>query len=395
MPGYLYTETPEDVALLQQEYTATQSLGLDTELTDDVPLPFPVQQALCFAQQAQFHPLKYLYGLARTIPGGGCHLFEQTRVLDIRDDSSCRVRTTHGTITAAAVVLATHAPIHSFTFLTDLLLTVQTKMIPYRSYVLGVRLAEAAPQGLFWDTEDPYHYIRSYQDEQGELLIVGGADHKTGHKTATENNYGQIEAYVYERFAVERIDYHWSAQSYEPADGLPYIGNTNLHPQIYLATGYSGNGMTFGTLAAMILADQIVGKPNQWRELYDANRLHLSAGGQQLVEASADMAARFIGDRLKAGPRLREVPNNSGQVLSLGGEQFAIYRDEQGRLHSYSPVCTHAHCIVQWNSAERTWDCPCHGGRYDAHGFVLEGPPVYDLEPKPLPDWTREDASIE
>lgn len=387
VPGYLYTETTRDIPMLQREAEIANRLGIAVRLIDDVPLPFPALAAVQFDNQAQFHPLKYLYGLARTIPGNGCHIFEQTRVLDIRDGTICRIHTDQGDLRANQVILATHAPIHSFGFLADLLVTIQSKVVPYRSYVLGVRLDGPPPQGLFWDTADPYHYLRRATDAQGDLLIVGGADHQTGHVSDTTRHYTDMECYVQERFAVTSVDYYWSAQSFEPADGLPYIGAAALHPRIYVATGYSGNGMTFGTMAGILLADQLQGRANPWSDLYGANRLNLSGGGQ-LVSFNVDVAARYVGDRLRSdGTALPNIPHNEGRIVSIGGEQFAVYRDADGQLHSFSPVCTHAHCIVRWNAAEKTWDCPCHGGRYDAQGFVLNGPPVYDLAPKPLEGW--------
>lgn len=385
VPGYLYTESESDVQTIWNEAEIAQQLGIAATQTSEVPLPFPVKAALRFGDQAQFHPLKYLQALARTIPGAGCHLFERTRVLHISDDEPCRIRTERGTVVARNVILATHAPIHDRESTPDLLL-IQSKISAYRSYVLGVRLNEPVPEGLFWDTDDPYHYLRRARDAAGDLLLVGGADHKTGHKTETEEQYQQLEQYVRERFNVADIAYRWSAQVYEPADGLPYIGRPNLHSHIYISTGYSGNGMTFGTLGGMILADLTLGRVNAWSEVYAVNRLNLLASGAQLVSETLDTAARFVGDRLKSDvSSVPRIPRGEGRIVSAAGDQYAVYRDDAGELHSFSPVCSHAGCIVQWNSAEKTWDCPCHGGRYDAQGFVLEGPPMYDLEPRPLP----------
>ncbi|MEW6498913.1 MAG: FAD-binding oxidoreductase, partial [Cyanobacteriota bacterium] len=274
LPGYLYTESSEDVSYLEGEAIAASQLGIPASLTKDVPLPFPIKEGILFPNQAQFNSLEYLQGLAKAFSTSGGHIFEQTRVLNISGDSPYQLHTQRGSVTARQVILATHTPIHDITSLQDLYL-LSTKIAPYRSYVLGVRLRSSPPPvGLFWDTQEPYHYTRTYVDPSaGEFLIVGGADHKTGEKVDTQMSFQKLEVYVRSRFPVESIPYHWSAQWYEPVDGLPFIGKSFAHDQIYVATGYSGNGISFGTVSGMLIADQILGRPNAWSELYDPNRI--------------------------------------------------------------------------------------------------------------------------
>lgn len=387
VPGYLYTESAQDVSIITQEIEAARTLGVAASMVTETPLPFPVQAAALFENQAQFHALKYLHGLARTIPGAGSHIFEMTRVLHISNTATVRLQTEHGTVTASTVILATHAPTHDFYFLQELLPLVQTRVFPYRSYVLGVRLRQSPlPQGLFWDTAEPYHYTRSYEDEHDPILIVGGADHKTGEDIDTEKPYRQLEAYVRFHFDVDSIPYRWSTQTYESSDGLPLIGKTPLAAAVYVATGYSGNGLTNGTIAAMIISDHILGRHNPWSALYDVGRVKPLTGVQEFIAENVDVARHFIGDRLSPDTTdLSDIAVNEGRIVRIRGELFAVYRDQNGTLHAFSPVCTHARCIVTWNTAEHTWDCPCHGGRFDAMGFVLNSPPVTDLEPKQLP----------
>ncbi|MFB2897154.1 FAD-dependent oxidoreductase [Aerosakkonemataceae cyanobacterium BLCC-F50] len=381
VPGYLYTENTQDISEIEQEAEATQKLGIKTSLTTDVPLPISVKAALLFPNQAQFNSLQYLQGLAKSVNGHGSFVFEETPVTKINSNPVNDVYTEHGIVAAKNVILATHTPIHNLSSLPDLYV-MSTKIAPYRSYVIGVSLHSPAPVGLFWDTDSPYHYTRSY----GNILIVGGEDHKTGEEVNNQQCYEQLETYVKARYNVKSIDYHWSSQLYEPADGLPYIGKTAANNNIYVATGYSGNGMTFGTIGGMLLSDLILGRENPWTKLYDPNRANLLAGVQRFVTENVGVAKHFIADRFRSDVKeLSQVPIGEGKIVDIDGKKYAVYRDERGDLCSLSPVCTHAGCIVNWNNAEKTWDCPCHGGRFSTTGEVLNGPPITDLNQKPLP----------
>ncbi|MDI9640336.1 FAD-dependent oxidoreductase [Oscillatoria amoena NRMC-F 0135] len=382
LPGYLYSESEEDLSTLEAEVEAAHQLGVRATLTSEVPLPFPVKAGIIFPEQAQFHATKYVNGLAKAFVRLGGQIFENTRVLDVTFNSeNARVYTQLNTVTARYVVLATHTPIHDLKRLSELAIFA-TKVSPYRSYVLGVRLNSPLPQGLFWDTAEPYHYTRTYTDASGELAIIGGADHRTGEMADTEEPYQRLEAYARSHYDVASIDYRWSAQLYEPIDGLPFIGQSPINSQLYLATGFSGNGMTFGTLAAMLIADQILGRKNPWTQLYDANRIKPLASAQQFIAHNVDVATRFIADRFKADAhQLSQVAFDEGKILDIEGKQVAAYRDPEGNIQTLSAVCTHLGCIVEWNIAEKSWDCPCHGGRYSTSGQVLNGPPIEPLEP--------------
>jgi glycine/D-amino acid oxidase-like deaminating enzyme/nitrite reductase/ring-hydroxylating ferredoxin subunit len=371
--GYLYTEFDEKVGDIEKEVAAAQKLGIHCELIHDIPLlTFPVKAALRVDNQAQFHPLKYLHALAQDIPNGGSHLFENTHVEKFEDGEPCRVITNKGTITAKNVVLATHTPI-------GLNMSLQTRVAPYRSYVIGVHLdSQAIPVGLFWDTEDPYNYIRSY----GDLVIIGGRDHKTGQDDDTEVHYAEIETYARQRFNVRDIAYRWSGQVYEPVDNAPYIGKNPGDEHIYVATGYAGNGMTYGTIAARLLAALLMNRANRWSEVYDPARIKPLASAKEFVRENVNVGFHMVADRLGKADvdSLTEVAPGQGAIVELEGEKVAVYRDPQGAITLLSPECKHMGCLVQWNTAESTWDCPCHGGRYTATGKVIEGPPTSNLE---------------
>lgn len=381
VPGYLYTENTQDISEIEQEAEATRKLGINTSLTTDIPLPISVKAGLLFPNQAQFNSLQYLQGLAKVVNGYGSFVFEETPVTKIKNNPVNDVYTEHGTVAAKNVIIATHTPIHDTSSLPDLY-AMATKLAPYRSYVIGVKLRSPVPVGLFWDTHSPYRYTRSY----GNILIVGGADHKTGTEKDNQQCYEELETYVKARYDVESIDYHWSGQYYEPADGLPYIGKTAANSNIYVSTGYSGNGMTFGTIGGMLVSDLIVGRKNPWSKVYDPNRANLLAGAQRFVTENLGVAKHFVADRFSSdAQQVSEVPVGEGRIVDIDGKKYAVYRDETGNLSSLSPVCTHAGCIVNWNNAEKTWDCPCHGGRFNTTGEVLNGPPISDLNQKTLP----------
>ncbi|MBD2089733.1 FAD-dependent oxidoreductase [Microcoleus sp. FACHB-1515] len=385
LPGYLYSESYSDLDSIDAEAKAARKLGVQVNTTTSLPLPFPTTKGIVFPNQAQFDGVAYVQALARSIDGGGSYVFEQTRVVDISGDSPTRVYTRQGTIAAQKVVLATHTPIHDITKLQDVYLAA-VRAIPYQSYVLGVKTTSPLAAGLFWDTADPYHYTRRYNHpELGELLIVGGADHRTGAAENTLKPYEQLEDYVRSRYHVESIPFRWSSQWFEPTDGLPFIGTAALHPHIYLATGFSGNGISYGTIAAITISDSILNRSNPWIDLYSPGRIKPIATAARFIAQNLNISSHFVLDRFKRDVKTAaEIPPGSGKVLEIKGEQIAAYRDESGTLHARSAVCTHLGCIVNWNAAEKSWDCPCHGGRFTCTGEVLTGPQVKDLDVKSI-----------
>lgn len=345
LSGYLFSESEGDLSELECEVEAAKEIGVEAELVDDIPLPFRVKAAIRFPNQAQFHPRKYLVALAKNIPGEGSYVFERSCVRHTRDGDPCWVKTDSGTVTARDVVLATHTPIA-----TDLFF--ETKMASYRSYAVAAQLSpDASIDGLFWGTEDPYHYIRSYSvsgRNREALVIVGGEDHKTGKQEETKRCYDRLEEYIRSRFDVGSIRHRWSGQISQPIDGLPFIGRSHLAEHFYVATGYSGTGMTFGTLAAMIISDAILGHDNPWGALYDARRVKPIASLANYLFENRDYPTYFLFDHLVA-------PGSA-------------------------PICTHMGCRLHRNEAEKSWDCPCHGSRFDSGGRVLNGPALKDLE---------------
>jgi Rieske Fe-S protein len=249
-----------------------------------------------------------------------------------------------------------------------------------RSYVLGVRVADDIPRAMFYNTDRPCHYTRTQPVPGGSLIIIGGEDHQTGHAASTVDRYKKLEEFVRGRFNVKSIDYSWSTQDNYPFDSVPFIGKIPGSRHIYVATGFKGSGMTYGTIAAMVLVDAITGRENPWQELYDPHRVNIKAEGGELISNTAQIAAEFIGDRISKPKDIKDMANGEGAIAEVEGDRLAVFKDDLGKIHAVKPACAHMGCIVSWNDAERSWDCPCHGSRYDYDGPVLHSPTVKDLK---------------
>ncbi len=379
LPAYRYAETEAEARDLEREARAARQAGLMCNLTQQVPLPYPVKLALRVEDQAQFHPREYLLALAEGLPGDGSHLFEETQVLSIREGRPCRVETNRGVLLCRDVVEATTTPLNR--------LFLHTKLYPYRTYAVAGPLRSPLETALYYDSKDPYHYIRLQQVDGVPYVIVGGEDHKVGTEEDTASCFTALEEYTRQHFPVSTLTHRWSGQVIEPADGLPYIGRNSGSSHVWVATGFSGNGMTFGTLAGIILKDLLLGRQNPYAALYEATRVKPKAGAKDFIQENAEVAFRFVADRLARpdGHSLEEVPPGEGRILEVDGKKVAVFREDGGAVHAVSPVCTHMGCHVHWNNSERSWDCPCHGARYSPTGEVLNGPAVKPLESKKLP----------
>ncbi len=387
LSGYAYAETLAEREALEREAAALRRLGLDASLVDRAPLPFPIAGALRFDDQATIHPRVYLQGLERAFVGLGGRIFEDTQVVAIDEGDPCRVISDRGVVSAGAVIVAAHVPIVNRVLL-------HAKLAAYRSYVVGVDLGgdPGVGDGLYWDMAEPYHYIRTQAIGTRRYLLVGGEDHKVGDTDDTTAPFERLESYVRVRFGrdVAPTDYRWSGQIVVSADGLPYVGRNSLSHDVFVATGYGGNGITQGTLAAMVVTDQVVGLPNPLAELLDATRIKPLASAGAVLAENFDYPKHLLTDRLSHAKAetidaVAAIAPGEGRVVSLGGERLAVYRNGNGQLGALSAKCTHLGCLVHWNTTEKSWDCPCHGSRFDPHGRVLNGPAVNALEARPIP----------
>ncbi len=393
LDGYLMASHGEKADLLQHELQAAHRAGMmSVEMVPRCPWDaYDSGACLRFPRQGQFHPLKYLAGLAKAIQRHGGRLFTQSHVERIESGPPIRIRTRPGaTVTAAAVVVATNSPFND-------LVTIHTKQAAYMTYVLGISVPRGAiTKALYWDTQNPYHYVRIQSPSASEsteppqedppsadLLIVGGEDHKTGQADDAEARYLRLEMWARERFpALEDVRYRWSGQVLETIDGLAFIGRNPLDdPNVYIATGDSGQGMTHGTIAGMLLTDLIVGRHNPWTSLYDPARKTLRAA-EKFLQENVNVALQYS-SWVTGGDvdTTQEIATGKGAVVRRGLTKVAAYRDEAGLLHECSAICPHLGCIVEWNHNESSWDCPCHGSRFDKRGHLLCGPANSDLPP--------------
>ena len=372
--GYLFLAEGDKRATLERELDAAHRAGLkQVELVARAPYSWDTGPCLRFPRQGQFHPLKYLAGLAAAIERSGGRIFCQSHADHVDGGVPALVHVGNHVVTSDALVVATNVPINN-------LLAIHTKQAPYMTYVIGARVPPGSvPQVLAWDTGDPYHYIRL----QDDLLIVGGEDHKSGQAHDSPQRYRRLEAWARSRFPMmQEVEFNWGGQIMETIDYLAFIGRNPMdHENVYIATGDSGMGLTHGTIAGMLLCDLILGRKNPWEKLYSPARVPVKAAGE-FAREDLNMAAQYA-DWLTPGDvkSLDQIERDSGAIVRHGLEKLAVYRDANGTLHERLAACPHLGCIVQWNPGEKTWDCPCHGSRFDAYGSVINGPANRDLAP--------------
>lgn len=374
--AWLFAEDEKQSKQLQEILEASVRAGVSVEATSENIVPVPFDSVIRFEQQGQFHPLKYIRGLLKDFVDLGGVLLEQTLIRENSfEDGIYIVKSDSLSIKAKKLVHATHIPpgVNLMSF----------ENAPYRSYVLGLKLKDGNyPDGLAYDMQEPYHYFRTHVVDGQQYLIIGGEDHKTGHQDP-ELAFENLRNYASRYYAVESIAFQWSAQYYVPVDGLPYIGQLpGAADGTYVATGFNGNGMMFGTLSAKIISDLVLGNDNAYAALFSPSRIKPVAGFTDFVKENADVAWHFVKDRFSSEElqQVHELKAGEGKLVKFQGKKLAVYKDEAGKVTALNPNCTHAGCTVQFNAVERSWDCPCHGGRFDVSGKVLTGPPTTDLE---------------
>jgi glycine/D-amino acid oxidase-like deaminating enzyme/nitrite reductase/ring-hydroxylating ferredoxin subunit len=374
-PSYIYTNTTEYADVIKAETEIAAKLGIKASYTEELPLPFSILAAVKFEDQAQFHPRKYLLHLANKIPGDGSYIFEGTRAVDVEEGTEVKIKTNKGfTVTANNLVIASHFPFY------DGLGLYFSRIYPERSYLLGVRTKENFPGGMYISAEDSGHSLRSQPCEGGQLVIIGGEHHKTAHDGDTMKHYENLRDFAEKTYNVIDIPYRWSAQDYHTMDGLPYIGHlTSRTPNIYVATGFSKWGMTNSTVSAIVIRDLITKGENAWTEAYTPQRFTPSVSYKTFATQNANVAKELFKHKFEALPETVELQNGEAKVIRHGGHRIGAYKDENGKLHVIDTTCTHMGCELEWNSAEKSWDCPCHGSRFSYTGDIVEGPALNPL----------------
>ncbi|AGH94570.1 FAD-dependent oxidoreductase [Pseudobdellovibrio exovorus] len=377
--GYLFAAYDEDLKILHDEYHAARRIGLDVKLMESVPVKsFRSGPALAFTEQYEMNPLLYLRGLAEAIFKKGGKIFSETEVTHVRSEEPALVFTRQGfRVTADSVVMATHSPIND-------LFGLHTKQAPFRTYVLGLEVPKGTvPHILAWDTSSPYHYFRiSEHTPSHDMLIVGGEDHKTGQEDHPELCFARVEAWARLRFPMsKKVIHRWSGQILTSLDGLALLGRSPYEPRhIYVITGDSGNGITNCTIGAKLITDQIMQRDNPYEKIYDPSRITLRRF-EEFIRTNSNAMAQYSHWFLsKPKPLLSKIPNETGVVYREGFKLVAAYKNTSGQISYMSAVCPHLGGIVQWNSVEKSWDCPCHGSRFNCYGETLEGPSTDGLK---------------
>jgi len=381
--GYLHAPNGQPDAaetdLLQDDAALAREFGFDATFVEDVP--FVGGAGVRFGDQARFHPRGYLAGVAKAVREKGGEIFERSGAEDFYEEP-LRVKAHGRRVRCKDVVIATHNPLAGVAGAASAALF-QTKLALYTSYAIAGRVARGAvPDALFWDTADPYRYLRVDPHSDHDLVIYGGEDHKTGQASETSECFKRLENAIRAKLPSIALSHRWSGQVIETPDGLPYIGKMTDHQ--YAATGFAGNGMTFGTLAGMMIADAIQGRQNPWTDLFDPGRTAIRHGLWDYVKENSDYPYYMIRGRFTGEPSrsFRTLKRGQGVVIDENGTRIAAYRRPDGSLLLRSATCTHMGCVVGWNDAERTWDCPCHGSRFTPEGEVISGPAEKPLAPR-------------
>lgn len=386
LDGYLFTKTDSNSNLISEEYQAAQRAGVNHLSLGTTPPEniFPMAHYLCFGDQGQFHPIKYLNGLAKAITNYGGSIFENTHATQVTGGKSPCVRVNHGyEISADAIIVATNSPINNR-------YTMHTKQVANRTYVIvGTIPKNSLKTALYWDTAEPYHYIRLQKCDKNlsenfgdcDLLIIGGEDHRTGSMLDTHMPFKCLEAWARVNFPqIQRFTHQWSGQILEPLDYLGFIGNSPLDTEnIFIVTGDSGNGMTHGTIASILITDLIMGRHQVWKDIYDPSRKPMKKINE-FFKHNLETSLTYL-NYLTQGtiPEIHQLKPGCAALIKQGLKKIAAYRDHDGKLYTCSAICPHLKSIVQWNSAERTWDCPAHGSRFSFTGEVINGPAYVDL----------------
>ncbi len=388
LDGYLFLHPTDKAQHLEDELNATQAAGLKTSFTNIV-LGDGTHKSIVFPNQAQFHPLKYIAALCDAIKKSGCEIYTSTRAKKIDDKG---ITTSDDfTVEAQHIVVATNSPVNNR-------FVMHLKQYPYRTYVIGAKIKKGVlPKALWWDTGNfemnsemaPYHYVRTqYLDTEYDLLIVGGEDHATGladaEKLPEEKRYSILEIWTKKHFPqIEEVIYKWSGQVMKPMDCLAYIGRNPLDKDnVFIVTGDSGNGMTHGTIAGILITDLITGKKNPWEKLYSPSRFNIFKSGKTFIK---ELVGTMIA-HIKTKPHhlettgLKDIHPDEGKIIEFNGEKFGAYRDSNDNIHFVAAECTHLGCLIKWNNDEKSWDCPCHGSRFNHEGKVLNGPAIKNLD---------------
>lgn len=377
-PWFLYTNDNAQAKNLEKEVETLKKIEINIDYTSDLALDLKFKKAARLEEQARFNPMKYVRGLANNLQEKGCLIFENARVLSLDEKENCVLQTATAKVIAKKTIIATHTPIGIY--------PVQLFIAPYRSYAIAAH-AKDLPEGHFWNLSKTSHAICTHAvfGEKVDTLIVAGNHHKTGQEKNTLSKYKDLQNFFKQQFDIDTVDYQWSAQHYQAADYKPYIGIAHrFKKHVYMATGYFADGLVYGTLAGIILGDLVSENDNPMFQLYNAKRVNLAVAFPAVIKENFNVMLQYFKDYPIFGSKksFENLQAGEGKIVEIDREKWAVCRDKNNELHMVSAVCTHMKCIVAWNNAENSWDCPCHGSRFSPDGQVLEGPAMVNLKPK-------------
>jgi FAD dependent oxidoreductase./Rieske [2Fe-2S] domain. len=376
-PNYVYTKEEKYINKIDEEVNAAKRLGLPAKFETSVPLPFPIQGAICFDNQAQFHPRKYLLALADIFVKNGGHIFENTTAVDIHEDHECTTSTRNGfSIKSDKVIIASHFPFY------DGWGFYSARMFAERSYSLAVKSPVNVPYGMYISYENPARSIRTQPGEDGEqLLILGGEHHKTGEDSNEKEHYSNLIKYAESVFQATEVPYRWSAQDYTVMNEIPFIGHiTGKRLNIFVATGFQKWGMTTSHVSAMIIRDIITNGKSDAEDIFKPSRFTPVSSAKNFIAENLDVVDNLVSGKLESPPEKFTLQPGEGKAVTVDGKKAGAYMDMDGKIFVIDTTCKHLGCEVHWNSAEKTWDCPCHGSRYSYDGTVMEGPAQKPLD---------------
>lgn len=377
--AYIYTLQDKYIEKIHKEALTASSLGIPAEFIEKAPLPFPIKAAVRFDHQAQFHPRKFLLALAEEFTRQGGLIFEQSRVLDIEKEQHAYILFTNQShkVRAKKIIIASHYPLYNKSGLYF------TRIYPSRSYVMAIKAKESAPDGIYLAAEESGHSLRKQKSDQEELILIGGGKHKTGQDGDTNRHYEALLDFANATFTVEDAPYRWSAQDCMTMDGLPLTGHlTAKTPNLYVATGYAKWGMTNSVASSMLLTDLILHGKSPWQDVYNPSRQTIIPSVKNFIVENLNVVESLIGGKTEMPPSdidIDAIQPGESKIIRSNGQRTGVYKDGQGSLYVVDTTCSHMGCELNWNSAEKSWDCPCHGSRFSIDGDILEGPAVTPL----------------
>lgn len=373
--AFIYAQSDENIQKIQDELKTAEKIGLKASYVDEIPFPLQIKCGIRFDHQAQFHPRKFLLPLAKKINQSGVGIYERTRAIELTRESDYVITTDQGKkVTAKKVIISSHYPFYNKQGMYF------SRIYTERAYIIAVRAEEKYPGGMYINAEEPSRSLRSHISGNNELILVVGENHKTGQGEDMNKHYHALIDFADQIFTIKDIPYRWSTQDCMTMDGIPYVGQYKADtPDLYIATGFQKWGMTNSMVSALILSDMITDIESPWQEVYNPSRHNITGSVKNFVVENVDVAKNLIKGKISPLPENIELKPGEGKVFEHNGERTGAFRDDNGELHLVNTTCTHMGCELNWNSAERSWDCPCHGSRFTYTGKIIEGPAVEPL----------------